>query len=42
MGDGKFGPMGVDLMFCITLSNVFPDASAVASVVFMVFTWCLT
>ena len=34
-----FGPMGVDLMLSSVLSSVLPDAVAVASALFMVFTW---
>ena len=39
LGKGKFEPIGVDLMFRSTMSNVFPDASAAVSAVLMVFTW---
>ena len=37
--DGRFGPMGVDLMFTSFLSIVLPDALGILSAVFMVFTW---
>ena len=40
-GDDQFGHMGVDLMFCSTLSSVLPGALAVLSAIFMVFTWHL-
>ena len=39
LGEGKSGPIGVDLMCRSILSNVFPEASAVASAVLMVLTW---
>ena len=36
LGDGRFGPIGVDLMHKRKSSKVFPEAVAVASDVFMV------
>ena len=39
LGEGKSGPIGVDLMCRSVLSIVFPEASAVASAVLMVLTW---
>ena len=39
LGEGRSGPMGVDLMCRSILSNVFPEASAVVSAVLIVLTW---
>ena len=39
LGEGKSGPIGVDLMCRSILSNVFPEASAVVSAVLIVLTW---
>ena len=41
LGDGKFGPIGLDLRLSKTSSKVLPDVVAVASAVFIVFT-CLS
>ena len=41
LGDGKFGPIGLDLRLSKTSSKVLPDVVAVASDVFMVLT-CLS
>ena len=41
LGDGRFGPIGVDLKHNMRSSKVFPEAVAVASDVFMVLT-CLS